>query len=131
MSIRTYRLTSVTPTTVVGQALTNIIAKGRIVGVAACMSANGGASAGTCATELALNNNVNGNQTVVSGAPSENLLARLGLSASGAAASVALSQYLPSNRPVVPGNTLCINTSSLGTSLVQVTIMFDVFVEEA
>jgi hypothetical protein len=131
MGIRIYRLTSVAVVTSVGQATTQIVARGRIVGVNITAMSVGAAAAGAgrVSSEIALNNNVTGQAEQATGAPPEYLIARNTL-ANATGSKSETSQFVPLNIPVVPGNFLCINVLQAGGAPQYCLHGYDVYVQE-
>lgn len=131
MSLRIYRLTSTSVVTAVGQAQTTIVAKGRIVGVNITSMSVGAAAAGAgrVSSEVALNNNVNGQAEQATQAPPEYLIARSTLAnATGSKSETA--QFVPLNIPVIPGNFLCVNVLQTGGAPQYCLHGYDVYVQE-
>lgn len=132
MPIRTYRLTSTNTgggAGASGISLTSIIARGTIVGIAYALRGQGGAADGFYGVEVALNNPTTPYTETTTAAPSEFLLCRCMFALDTGDAEYA-NGYMPFNRAVVPGNTLCINQTQSGTAAVGVAFGFDVFVNE-
>jgi len=117
MPIRIYRLTSISMVTAVGQASTVVVNKGRIKQVVMTGAYIVGAAAGRIAFETSLNNTANGNAETATGAPSENLIARMSTCVGLGSAVSNQSMVVPCDIPVTPGNNLCINVlQSSGTA---------------
>jgi len=132
MGLRIYRLTSTNTgggAGAVGIANTVAIAPGRIVGVAMTANAQAAATTGRMMIELALNNNALSNASSASGAPSEQLCARFGI-ALLATESGSVNHFIPMNRRISQGNTMCINQDQAGTAFTAFVGGFDVLVEE-
>jgi hypothetical protein len=132
--LRTYRLTSTTTSGGAGAAgvsLTTVLAKGRIVGVRWNYIVNAGAGDGSYRVELALNNPTLSYASAASGAPSESLVSRIfAVIDNTSPVNVCENGYHPTNIPIVPGNTLCINQDQSGTAATSCWFGFDVLVEE-
>ena len=132
MGLRIYRLTSTSTSGgagAVGIALTTIVARGTIVGVAFSSIMEGGAGVGRYMIECAINNNALSNAETASGAPSEQMLARYALCVGNALAGQA-NGFIPMNRKVDQGNTICINQNQGGTPASVHRGGFDVLVME-
>lgn len=127
--LRVYRLTSSSAVTAVGQASTTIVNKGRIKQISAICSPGQCTAGGNISAEVALNNSNNGNATVASLQSTDNLLHRVGVTLANALAPNSISSVIQLNRPVTPGDVLCINVIATGT-FAAAFHMFDVFVEE-
>lgn len=131
MSLKIYRLSSVSTVTAVGQSTNTIFANGKIVGIR-CTAGVVPNGAGRISAEVALNNNVNGNAEIGTGsASSDNLLTRMNV-ALGPAASPAfnLQDFVPMNISVSQGNILCINVLASGAAPTNAFFGFDVLIME-
>ena len=127
--LRIYRLTSTSAVTAVGQATTTVVNKGRIKQIALIVAPANCTATGNISSEIALNNSNNGNATVASLQSTDNLLARGSVGMAVGTGCVVLPQRVDLNRPVNPGDILCINVIATGT-FSSCFHCYDVYVEE-
>lgn len=129
-NLRVYRLTSTSAVTALGQGSTTVVNSGRIKQITAFCSHGGATGAGNITSELALNNSANGNSQISSLQSTDNLLARIGMASGVAGSSATPTLKLDMNRPVRPGDVMCINVLATGT-FTSAIHAYDVYVEES
>lgn len=129
-NLRIYRLTSASAVTALGQGSTTIVNSGRIKQITGFTGTGGCSVAGNITSELALNNSANGNSQISSLQSTDNLLARNGLASGVAGSQPGVSLKIDMNRPVRPGDVLCINVLATGT-FASAIHAYDVYVEES
>lgn len=127
--LRIYRVVTTNTASGVGLGSNTVVAKGKIVGVRFSAAGVGGAGGGLYFTELAFNNTATNNATI-SGAPSEQIIGTAYITFTTTTPNQ-INGFFPFNRPVQPGNILCINQTLSGTAAsAYYVVCYDVLVEE-